>query len=511
MVVKLKSASSQTTSHLQVEQDKFGKLQSEHENLKRKFEQNIEELSVLKSDKVEKQQVIEKVVELQTQNQALNERIEQINHSLSEIQLEKQTILREKHDLQLKWSSSTDDLQQKQSTIHSQLSKINQLNEQLEMVHNENSSSSKEILSIKQTYHQILNEFKSFKKNSEKVLNIQIEKYNKLWSENSKQIELYVKINEEFSIFKNEFFYLILQNEQFVISSYLTTQLLNLHHSHSNSNLVSDSHSSNIEKDKYEQTNTTQEEFVYGSNDHDNKIYDNAPLLQCQCQINNYNHSLDSSIFLILLQEFNMLINKMLFQDFNSIFSQNLIKYNEFFDIAPINSLESESKDVSNKKHAVSFEPNYSRPLLSSTISASQMDESDNSTKQSDNSIIEIIKSSIDKNEQDQSNKRFINYLKQNLKTYERNELLLLEQNKVLQKEIIKLENNVQRYERLTNLEYLKNILLKFFKGEQNDQMVVVLSDILKLTNEEIIIIREHIRNYSYSLKKVPLFNRFLF
>ncbi|KAH3804859.1 hypothetical protein DPMN_133151 [Dreissena polymorpha] len=64
----------------------------------------------------------------------------------------------------------------------------------------------------------------------------------------------------------------------------------------------------------------------------------------------------------------------------------------------------------------------------------------------------------------------------------------LTEQAKILKDEIRRLERNVERAEETQNLEYLKNILLKFLclkVGDERNQLIPVLTKMLKLSPEE--------------------------
>ncbi|RWS23635.1 GRIP and coiled-coil domain-containing protein 2-like protein [Leptotrombidium deliense] len=82
-----------------------------------------------------------------------------------------------------------------------------------------------------------------------------------------------------------------------------------------------------------------------------------------------------------------------------------------------------------------------------------------------------------------------LNELKSTLEETETNNILLSEQNKVLKEEIRRLERNLQRVEIAENLEYLKNVLMKFLSLEgcnsERLQLVPVLKTILKLNMDE--------------------------
>lgn len=65
---------------------------------------------------------------------------------------------------------------------------------------------------------------------------------------------------------------------------------------------------------------------------------------------------------------------------------------------------------------------------------------------------------------------------------------LLSEQNRLLKEEIRRLQRSVDRMDIANNLEYLKNVLMKFLtiKGvDEKERLITVLTTILKLTPEE--------------------------
>lgn len=64
----------------------------------------------------------------------------------------------------------------------------------------------------------------------------------------------------------------------------------------------------------------------------------------------------------------------------------------------------------------------------------------------------------------------------------------LTEQAKILKEEIRRLERNTERETETRNMEYLKNILLKFLTlgvGDERNQLVPVMTTMLKLSPEE--------------------------
>ncbi|XP_054167497.1 GRIP and coiled-coil domain-containing protein 2-like [Oppia nitens] len=78
--------------------------------------------------------------------------------------------------------------------------------------------------------------------------------------------------------------------------------------------------------------------------------------------------------------------------------------------------------------------------------------------------------------------------LTQLLEDSESNNILISEQNRVLKEEIRRLERSIERTEVANNLEYLKNVVVKFItlNGEQERQRLIpVLATILKLSPEE--------------------------
>ncbi|CAG2162322.1 unnamed protein product [Oppiella nova] len=78
--------------------------------------------------------------------------------------------------------------------------------------------------------------------------------------------------------------------------------------------------------------------------------------------------------------------------------------------------------------------------------------------------------------------------LTQLLEESESNNMLISEQNRVLKEEIRRLERSIERIEMADNLEYLKNIIVKFItlNGEDERQRLIpVLTTILKLSPDE--------------------------
>ncbi|KAI2802753.1 hypothetical protein RDWZM_001042 [Blomia tropicalis] len=81
-----------------------------------------------------------------------------------------------------------------------------------------------------------------------------------------------------------------------------------------------------------------------------------------------------------------------------------------------------------------------------------------------------------------------IDNLTQLLSESENSITLLSEQNRLLKEEIRRLQRSFDRVDIANNLEYLKNVLLKFLtiKGlDERERLITVLTTILKLTNEE--------------------------
>nr|XP_027204037.1 GRIP and coiled-coil domain-containing protein 2-like [Dermatophagoides pteronyssinus] len=84
--------------------------------------------------------------------------------------------------------------------------------------------------------------------------------------------------------------------------------------------------------------------------------------------------------------------------------------------------------------------------------------------------------------------------LTQLLAESENNINLLTEQNRLLKEEIRRLNRSFDRIDIANNLEYLKNVLLKFLtikRSDEKEQLINVLSTILKLTGEETAIFYE--------------------
>ena len=69
----------------------------------------------------------------------------------------------------------------------------------------------------------------------------------------------------------------------------------------------------------------------------------------------------------------------------------------------------------------------------------------------------------------------------------EANTCRLADQAKVLKEEIRRLERNEEREQALSNMEYLKNVIIKFLKvgPVEKEQLIPVLSTMLKLSDEE--------------------------
>ncbi|XP_046852090.1 GRIP and coiled-coil domain-containing protein 2-like [Xenia sp. Carnegie-2017] len=83
--------------------------------------------------------------------------------------------------------------------------------------------------------------------------------------------------------------------------------------------------------------------------------------------------------------------------------------------------------------------------------------------------------------------RREIEHLSELLRESEATAMRLGEQAKVLKNEIRRLERNQEREEGLSNLEYLKNIIIKFLSQGSNEkeQLIPVLTTMLKLSEDE--------------------------
>ena len=103
-----------------------------------------------------------------------------------------------------------------------------------------------------------------------------------------------------------------------------------------------------------------------------------------------------------------------------------------------------------------------------------------------------------------------LDQLNELLKESESNNSLLTEQNRLLKEEVRRLERSIERTEIAKNLEYFKNILIKFLSFENNTsdgnertQLVPVLKTILKLSKEEEI----KLKNFATFMQDAKQFN----
>ncbi|CAG2117907.1 unnamed protein product [Medioppia subpectinata] len=131
------------------------------------------------------------------------------------------------------------------------------------------------------------------------------------------------------------------------------------------------------------------------------------------------------------------------------------------------------------------------------TISISEKKTSISPTSMSGNILQEILYSN-ESQEIRPTNQDFTKHLTvaqnkvenltQLLEESESNNMLITEQNRVLKEEIRRLERSIERIEMADNLEYLKNIIVKFItlSGEDDRQRLIpVLTTILKLSPDE--------------------------
>ena len=117
------------------------------------------------------------------------------------------------------------------------------------------------------------------------------------------------------------------------------------------------------------------------------------------------------------------------------------------------------------------------------------------------NPLLEILNSKDDSDSPQSSNhfennhldsldignfKKQLNDLSQLLKESESNNALLVEQNRVLKEEIRRIQRSIERADIVQNMEYLKNILVKFVSYDSGrSQLIPVLKTILKLSKSE--------------------------
>lgn len=103
------------------------------------------------------------------------------------------------------------------------------------------------------------------------------------------------------------------------------------------------------------------------------------------------------------------------------------------------------------------------------------------------NPLYEILNSKeVDPEEEVIQYVKQVGDLTQLLKETESNNALLTEQNRVLKEEIRRLQRSMERTESAKNLEYLKNVLVKFVETDvERSQLVPVLTTLLKLSKSE--------------------------
>ena len=105
-----------------------------------------------------------------------------------------------------------------------------------------------------------------------------------------------------------------------------------------------------------------------------------------------------------------------------------------------------------------------------------------------------------------------LDQLNELLKESESNNSLLTEQNRLLKEEVRRLERSIERAEIAKNLEYFKNVLIKFLSlsenntsdGNERTQLVPVLKTILKLSKEEEI----KLKNFTTFMQDAKQFNQ---
>lgn len=125
-----------------------------------------------------------------------------------------------------------------------------------------------------------------------------------------------------------------------------------------------------------------------------------------------------------------------------------------------------------------------------------------------DNPLQEILNSREDSEEEMLKYIRQVGDLTQLLKENESNNALLTEQNRVLKEEIRRLQRSIERVEIAENLEYLKNVFIKFISSEAGKaQLIPVFTTILKLTKQEeevLVNFATHNQNQSSSSSNLP-------
>uniref|UniRef100_T1J702 GRIP domain-containing protein n=1 Tax=Strigamia maritima TaxID=126957 RepID=T1J702_STRMM len=155
---------------------------------------------------------------------------------------------------------------------------------------------------------------------------------------------------------------------------------------------------------------------------------------------------------------------------------------NEVFDIASTERQEGEGSE--NTEHGASTPVQYTYDNLATEFSLEQLLNAKTSVVSTNGSHDEF--ESVEQRLLSSSKK--IDHLTELLNESEATNLRLSEQTKVLKEEIRRLERNQEREKHAANMEYLKNIVLKFLTlsgGDERERLVPVLTMMLKLSPEE--------------------------
>jgi hypothetical protein len=101
------------------------------------------------------------------------------------------------------------------------------------------------------------------------------------------------------------------------------------------------------------------------------------------------------------------------------------------------------------------------------------------------------------------ANKR-IDHLTEVLGESEATSMRLSDQAKLLKEEIRRLERNKEREESISNMEYLKNVVLKFLHTEsEQEQLLPVISNLLKLSQQEKVFLEQVVKGKNPDLPQL--------
>lgn len=153
----------------------------------------------------------------------------------------------------------------------------------------------------------------------------------------------------------------------------------------------------------------------------------------------------------------------------------------EVFDVTKIERQEGEGSEnteaIYNKPHAESSTSILSFEQLLNSETKSVSSQASNSFQDIDTIEFQLASSA-----------KKLQHLTEVLNESEASNIRLTEQTRVLKDEIRRLERNQERQQHAENLEYLKNIVLKFLtlsKGEERERLIPVLTMMLRLSPEE--------------------------